>query len=604
MSERLGEMLIREGLITEEQLQEALDHQAKHEGRLGSILVRMKMVSEEDITELLSNQFGVPSINLLNFEIEEVVLKLIPAEVARKYHLLPISRTGASLTIAMADPSNVFAQDDIKFMTGYHVEPVVASEISIEDAIDRYYGSGKGLTVASMDIEMHAESEGEEIADFEEGFAAGDDDDLEAEFINVEDFDELVSGAVDELEVVDEDDDDSVVTVEDLEAPIVKLVNGVLIKAINQGVSDIHFEPYERVYRVRYRLDGVLRKELGLPLKIKNAVTSRLKIMANLDISERRLPQDGRIKMRLGPKREMDFRVSTIPTLFGEKVVLRLLDKSNLELDMTKLGFEERQLAEFQESIHKPYGMVLVTGPTGSGKTTTLYSALSQLNSISDNIMTAEDPVEYNLMGINQVQMKESIGLNFASALRSFLRQDPDIIMVGEIRDFETAEIGIKAALTGHLVLSTIHTNDAPTTINRLLNMGIEPFLVASSLIMVVAQRLARTICPKCAEPVKVPPEALIEVGFTEEELSSVDIMKGRGCSNCMNTGYRGRVALFEALAITDEIRELILRGASAMEIRETSIALGMKSLRDAGLQKIREGRTTLEEIVRVTFGN
>ena len=603
MSERLGEMLLREGLINEGQLKESLEYQQKHGGRLGSVLVRLKIVNEEDITELLSNQFGVPSINLANFEIEENVLKLIPAEVARKYNLLPISRTGASLTIAMADPSNVFAQDDIKFMTGYHVEPVVASEIAIEQSIEKYYGSGKGLTIATMDVSARDDLPMDEFSDFEEGSSAIEDD-IDTEFINVEDFDELVSGAVDELEVVDEDDEDSVVTVEDLEAPIVKLVNGILIKAINQGVSDIHFEPYEKMYRVRYRLDGVLRKELGLPLKIKNAVTSRLKIMSNLDISERRLPQDGRIKMRLGPKREMDFRVSTIPTLFGEKVVLRLLDKSNLELDMTRLGFEERQLAEFQEAIHKPYGMVLVTGPTGSGKTTTLYSALSQLNSVSDNIMTAEDPVEYNLTGINQVQMKESIGLNFAAALRSFLRQDPDIVMVGEIRDFETAEIAIKAALTGHLVLSTIHTNDAPTTINRLLNMGIEPFLVASSLIMVIAQRLARTLCSKCKEPVNVPPEALQEVGFLDEEIQELTVMKGRGCSNCMNTGYRGRVALYEVLPITDEIRELILRGASAMEIRETAIALGMKTLRDAGLQKIREGRTSIEEVVRVTFGN
>ncbi len=605
MSERLGEMLIREGLITEDQLRSALDYQAKSGGRLGSVLVRMKYVQEEDITELLSNQFGVPSINLSNFEIEEAVLKLIPAEVARKYHLLPISRTGASLTIAMADPSNVFAQDDIKFMTGYHVEPVVASEIAIDKSIERYYGSGKGLAVSSSEIDMHADpmSDFSGFDDEASGGGSTSEDEIDSDFVNVADFDDLVSGAVDELEVVDEDDD-NVVTVEDLEAPIVKLVNGILIKAINQGVSDIHFEPYEKSYRVRYRLDGVLRKELGLPLKIRNAITSRLKIMANLDISERRLPQDGRIKMRLGPKREMDFRVSTLPTLFGEKIVLRLLDKTNLELDMTKLGFEERQLAVFQEAIHKPYGMVLVTGPTGSGKTTTLYSALSQLNSISDNIMTAEDPVEYNLAGINQVQMKESIGLNFAASLRSFLRQDPDIIMVGEIRDFETAEIGIKAALTGHLVLSTIHTNDAPTTINRLLNMGIEPFLVASALILVVAQRLARTVCPKCAEPVQVPPEALLEVGLLEEEIGTFPIMKGRGCPNCMNTGYRGRVALYEILAITDEVRELILRGASAMEIRETAVALGMRTLRDAGLEKIRRGRTTVEEVVRVTFGN
>lgn len=607
MTERLGDILIREGLITDEQLQEALNYQAKEGGRLGSALVHLDFLSEEDITEVLSNQFGVPSVNLNSFDIEESVLKLIPAEVARKYLLIPISRTGASLTIAMADPSNVFAQDDIKFMTGYHVEPVVASEMSIKSAIERYFGSGKSLTVASTEIDTHEDvSAGyhDDFADFEGGTLGDGEEEIDAAFINVDDFDDLVSGAVDELEVVDEDDEETVVAVEDLEAPIVKLVNGILIKAINMGVSDIHFEPYEKSFRVRNRLDGVLRKELGLPLKIKDAVTSRLKIMANLDISERRLPQDGRIKMRLGPKREMDFRVSTIPTLFGEKIVLRLLDKANLQTDMTQLGFNERQLAEFQEAIHKPYGMCLVTGPTGSGKTTTLYSALTQLNSISDNIMTAEDPVEYNLMGINQVQMHDAIGLNFAASLRSFLRQDPDIIMVGEIRDFETAEIAIKAALTGHLVLSTIHTNDAPTTINRLLNMGVEPFLVASSLVMVVAQRLARTVCSKCAEPIQVPPEALLQIGFRDDEIGTFDVVKGRGCPHCSHTGYKGRIALFEVLAITDEIRELILRGASAMEIRETAVALGMQTLRGSGLDKIREGRTTLEEVVRVTFGN
>lgn len=607
MSERLGDILIREGLITQEQLDEALRFQAENGGRLGSALVKLKMANEEDITEVLSNQFGVPSVNLTSFDIEESVLKLIPAEVARKYMLIPISRTGASLTIAMADPSNVFAQDDIKFMTGYHVEPVVASEFSIKASIERYFGSGKSLAVASTEIDtLDTASAGymEDFSDFDGGVGTSEEEDLDTSFINVDDFDDLVSGAVDELEVVDEDDEDAVVAVEDLEAPIVKLVNGILIKAINMGVSDIHFEPYEKSFRVRNRLDGVLRKELGLPLKIKDAVTSRIKIMANLDISERRLPQDGRIKMRLGPKREMDFRVSTLPTLFGEKIVLRLLDKANLQTDMTQLGFNERQLAEFQEAIHKPYGMCLVTGPTGSGKTTTLYSALTQLNSISDNIMTAEDPVEYNLMGINQVQMHDAIGLNFAAALRSFLRQDPDIIMVGEIRDFETAEIAIKAALTGHMVLSTIHTNDAPTTINRLLNMGVEPFLVASSLIMVVAQRLARTTCSKCAEPITVPPEALLQIGIPEHEIGTFEVMKGRGCAICSHTGYKGRVALFEVLTITDEIRELILRGASAMEIRETAVALGMQTLRGSGLDKIKEGKTTVEEVVRVTFGN
>ncbi|MCD4652584.1 type IV-A pilus assembly ATPase PilB [bacterium] len=607
MSERLGDILINEGLITTEQLEEALRYQVEKGGRLGSALVQLKYASEEDITEILSNQFGVPSVNLTSFDIEESVLKLIPAEVARKYLLIPISRTGASLTIAMADPSNVFAQDDIKFMTGYHVEPVIASEISIQTTIERYFGSGKALAIASTEIDTHVDSSAgymEDFSDFSGGVDSEGEEEIDASFINVDDFDDLVSGAVDELEVVDEDEEDSVVSVEDLEAPIVKLVNGILIKAINVGVSDIHFEPYEKSYRVRTRLDGVLRKELGLPLKIRDAVTSRIKIMANLDISERRLPQDGRIKMRLGPKREMDFRVSVLPTLFGEKIVLRLLDKANLQTDMTKLGFNERQLAEFQEAIHKPYGMCLVTGPTGSGKTTTLYSALTQLNSVSDNIMTAEDPVEYNLMGINQVQMHDAIGLNFAASLRSFLRQDPDIIMVGEIRDFETAAIAIKAALTGHMVLSTIHTNDAPTTINRLLNMGVEPFLVASSLIMVVAQRLARTICSKCAEPVQVPPEALLQIGFQDEDIGTFDVMKGRGCPVCSHTGYKGRVALFEALTITDEIRELILRGASAMEIRETAVALGMQTLRGSGLDKIRLGQTSLEEIVRVTFGN
>ncbi len=606
MSERLGEILVREGLITAEQLAEALKYQSKHGGRIGSAIVKLKFASEEDVTEILSEQFGVPSISLGSFDIEESVLKLIPAEVARKYMLIPISRTGASLTIAMADPSNVFAQDDIKFMTGYHVEPVVASEDAIARSIEKYYGSGKSLAVSSTEIDMHGDERRPHYSDDFDDFE-GESVQIEegmAEFINVDDFDDLVSGAVDELEVVDEDESDAIVSVEDLDAPIVKLVNGILIKAINMGVSDVHFEPYEKTFRVRTRLDGVLRKELGLPLKIKDAVTSRVKIMANLDISERRLPQDGRIKMRLGPKREIDFRVSTLPTLFGEKVVLRLLDKTNLQTDMTQLGFSERQLAEFQEAIHKPYGMCLVTGPTGSGKTTTLYSALTQLNSISDNIMTAEDPVEYNLMGINQVQMHDAIGLNFAAALRSFLRQDPDIIMVGEIRDYETAETAIKAALTGHMVLSTIHTNDAPTTINRLLNMGVEPFLVASSVISIVAQRLARTLCPKCAEPVQIPHEALLHIGFTENEIGSFDVKKGRGCPYCSHTGYKGRVALFEVLTITDEIRELVLRGASAMEIRETAVALGMQTLRVSGLEKIKEGRTTVEEIVRVTYGN
>ena len=529
-------------------------------------------------------------------------MKLVPAEVARKYKLIPVSRSGSSLTIAMADPTNVFAQDDIKFMTGYHVEPVVASELAIENAIRKYYGTGKSIVTSTLDIDEPASYEVDDYTDFEE-FEG--EEEFNEELLNVGSFDDLVSGAMDEIEVIEEEEEEGDIRgFEELDAPIIKLVNGILIKAINQGCSDVHFEPFEKTFRVRYRIDGLLRKELSLPLKIKNAVTSRIKIMSGMDISEKRLPQDGRIKMRLGPKRDIDFRVSTVPTIFGEKVVLRILDKAALKLDMTQLGFEPDQLAIFQEAIHKPYGMVLVSGPTGSGKTTTLYSALSQLNTITENIMTAEDPVEYNLMGINQVQMNEAIGLNFATALRAFLRQDPDIIMVGEIRDYETAEIAIKAALTGHLVLSTIHTNDAPSTISRLLNMGIEPFLVASSLILVQAQRLVRRICQKCKEPINVPPEALIDIGFSEEEVDDLIIYKGKGCSECGDTGYKGRIALFEVMPVTDEIRELILRGASSMEIKETAVALGMKTLRDSGLQKIREGITTIEEVVRVTFGN
>lgn len=597
--ERIGEILVERGIITDQQLQQAIEEQKGTDERIGSILLRRKFVDEETLTQVLAEQYGVPPINLSNFEIDNNVTKLVSADVARKYTLIPVSRTGSSLTVAMSDPTNLFAQDDIRFVTGYHVEAVVAAESAIRAAILKHYGTGKSIISASTDVDTPTEFEVEDY----EAFEAELGDEFDESLLNVGDFDELVSGAVDEIEVV-EDDDDSVITIEDLEAPVVKLVNGILVKAITDVASDIHFEPYEKQFRVRTRVDGVLRKELGLPLKIKNAVISRLKIMSNMDISEKRLPQDGRIKMRLGPQREIDFRVSAIPTLFGEKIVLRILDKASLEVDMTKLGFAEDQLAVFQQAIHKPYGMVLVSGPTGSGKTTTLYSALSQLNTISDNIMTAEDPVEYNLVGINQVQMKDSIGLNFAAALRSFLRQDPDIIMVGEIRDFETAEIAIKSALTGHLVLSTIHTNDAPSTINRLLNMGIEPFLVSSSLILIQAQRLCRRICRNCIEPHQVPEEALYEVGFPESEIPDLTVYKGHGCSQCGETGYKGRIALFEVMPTTDEIRELILRGASSMEIQETAVALGMQTLRDSGLNKVREGVTTIEEVVRVTFGN
>ncbi|MBI2567250.1 MAG: type IV-A pilus assembly ATPase PilB [Candidatus Schekmanbacteria bacterium] len=508
--------------------------------------------------------------------------------------------------------------DDIKFMTGYHVEPVVTSEAALREALTRYYGSGKAMVKAMPGASpaMASTPGGNNnlgVGSFAAARPSSTGLDIESlgQFsaveeeptIDIGDFDELISGAIDEVEVVKETDDD-MSPIEEVDAPIIKLVNGILLKAIKQTVSDIHIEPYEKSYRVRYRLDGVLHRELSLPIEIRNAITSRVKIMANLDISERRLPQDGRIKMKLGRNRDMDFRVSTVPTLFGEKVVLRLLDKSNLQLDMTKLGFDEWQMAKFTEAIHSPYGMVLVTGPTGSGKTTTLYSALHQLNQITENIMTAEDPVEYNLSGINQVQMKDSIGLNFAAALRSFLRQDPDIVMVGEIRDFETAEIAIKAALTGHLVLSTLHTNDAPSTVNRLLNMGIEPFLVSSSTVLILAQRLARKICKDCKEPHEVPPEALIDLGFDPEDAKSFTPQRGRGCATCNNKGYKGRIAVYEVMPITDDLRELIVRGATNLELREAARAIGMKTLRESGLQRIKEGVTSIEEVVRVTFGN
>jgi type IV pilus assembly protein PilB len=596
---KLGDMLRDQGLISDEQLRKALEQQKSGGGRLGYHLVQMGFVSEEQVTGCLSRQFGVPSVSLATYGIDREVIKLIPMEVAKKYLVVPISRVGMTLTVAMADPSNVFAIDDIKFMTGYNIEPVVAAEAGVIEAIKKYYGGSTALeavekkeAVDGKDYALSDDDVGAEFADM----------DAEGATVDVEDFDKLVTGAVDNVEVVEEEVDEK--AIEDVDAPIVKLVNGILIKAIKLGVSDIHIEPYEKSFRVRYRLDGVLRKAMGLPLKIRNAIISRIKIMAKLDIAERRLPQDGRIKLKLGKKRDMDFRVSVLPTLFGEKVVMRLLDKSNLQLDMTKLGFEERALADFQTALKKPYGMILVTGPTGSGKTTTLYSALHQLNQVSENIMTAEDPVEFNLAGINQVQMHEEIGLNFAAALRSFLRQDPDIIMVGEIRDYETAEIGVKAALTGHLVLSTLHTNDAPSTINRLLNMGIEPFLVSSSVILIVAQRLLRRICGGCKAPVEVNPQALIEIGFPPDVAETMTVYHGTGCQVCSGTGYKGRVALYEVMTISDRIRDLILQGASTGEIKTAAMEDGMLSLRRSGLEKVRQGATSIEEVIRVTFAD
>jgi type IV pilus assembly protein PilB len=613
MSGRLGSMLVSSGLISDDQLKKALSVQRSEGGRLGSILVKLGFVQEDKLMTFLSKQYGVPYVDLGKFEINPAVIKHIPAEVAQKYRIMPINRTGATITIAMVDPSNIFAIDDIKFMTGYNVEAVVATEGAIVEAIKKYYGGAKTLVAAKLagsgastaiaaredkKLSIDAKDYSFEETAFEEDPIIDDID--VGGIVDVDDFDSLVSGAVEDLEVVEENNLDQLSA--EVEAPIVKLVNGILLRAAKTGVSDIHVEPYEKKFRVRYRLDGVLTTVMGLPLKIKNAIISRIKIMSNLDIAERRLPQDGRIKLKMGKTKTMDYRVSVLPTLFGEKIVLRLLDKSNLQLDMTKLGFDADQLVDFKEALDRPFGMVLVTGPTGSGKTTTLYSALSELNKEDVNLMTAEDPVEFNLMGINQVQMKDEIGLNFASALRSFLRQDPDVIMVGEIRDYETAEIGVKAALTGHLVLSTLHTNDAPSTINRLLNMGVEPFLVSSSVILILAQRLVRKTCQHCKKPEKLPVQTFMAAGFTEEEAKSVISYKGSGCQVCNRTGYKGRIALYEVMPIKDEIKELILQGASVMDIKKLAVSLGMKTLRRSGLLKVKAGMTSLEEVLENTF--
>jgi type IV pilus assembly protein PilB len=572
MAGKLGEILLKENLISPDQLKQALDHQKANGGRLGNTLVKLGFMSDEEVTAVLSHQYGVPSINLNYFEIDPGVTKLIPMETALKFQVLPLSRVGSSLTLAMVDPTNVFAMDDIKFMTGFNIEPVVASETAIAEAIRKNYGSIE---------EQERKRELDEIVSFI--------DEAEQEMLELEAADETTLN-LEQLEKAAE------------EAPVIKLVNYFLTDAVKRGASDIHMEPYEKEYRVRYRIDGVLQNIMSPPNKLRDAIISRVKIMSKLDISEKRLPQDGRIMVKMvkdGRKKALDLRVSVLPTMHGEKIVMRLLDKENLRLDMTKLGFEAESLAKFQKAIFKPYGMVLVTGPTGSGKTNTLYSSIVQLNSPDTNIMTAEDPVEYQLPGINQVQVKEQIGLNFATALRAFLRQDPNIILVGEIRDFETAEIAIKAALTGHLVLSTLHTNDAPSTISRLMNMGIEPFLVATSVNLICAQRLVRRLCGDCKMQDKVPPQVLLEAGYTPEEARTVKVWKRQGCPNCGQKGYKGRIGLYEVLEVTDELRELILVGASALELKKKGVEQGMMTLRRSGLTKAAAGVTTLEEVMR-----
>src|SRR3954466_9017042 len=608
MAVRIGELLLKEKLITPDQLQQALTQQKANGGKLGYNLVKMGFVQDEQITALLSKQYGVPAINLAQFKIDPSIVKLVPTETARKYQIIPLSRSGSTLTIAMTDPTNVFAMDDIKFMTGYNVEPVVASETAVTEAIARYYPANAPARYAPANApapRIAAEPKKKKEPKLEQSANLNNAATLEMVTRALEE----TAGTIDDedVEMLGEIEQIDVSTLEKQggEAPVIRLVNLMLMSAIQKGASDIHVEPYEKEFRVRFRIDGILYNVMAPPMKFRDAITSRVKIMAKLDIAEKRLPQDGRIKIRFGDgeggTKEIDFRVSILPTLFGEKIVMRLLDKDKLMLDMTKLGFEPESLHKLELAIAKPWGMVLVTGPTGSGKTNTLYSSIAKINTPETNIMTAEDPVEFNLVGVNQVQVKENIGLNFAAALRSFLRQDPNIILVGEIRDFETAEIAVKASLTGHLVLSTLHTNDAPSTINRLMNMGIEPFLVASSVHLICAQRLVRRICVHCKEANPMTPEALMTAGFTGEDAGAVTPMKGAGCDKCNTTGYKGRVGLYEVMEIAEELRELILVGASGLELRRKAIDEGMITLRGSGLRKVKEGVTTIEEVVRET---
>ena len=554
MKDKIANQLVESSLISQQQLELALTEQTKSGGSLGYNLVKIGAISEKAFAEFLSQTYNVPAVDLDEINSDEHSIELIPPEVATKFQVVPIKREGRVLTVAMANPDNIFAIDDIKFITGLEVRAVVATETAIKRAIDRFYESADSLAEVMKDMQ--------------------------------EDF-----------EIVEEMDDDSgVAEAQSEDAPVVKLVNSLIADAVNKGASDIHVEPFEKKLRVRYRIDGVLHEMMSPPYRMKGAVTSRLKIMAELDIAEKRVPQDGRIKIRIGPKK-IDLRVSSLPTIYGEKIVMRILDKSNLQIDLTKLGFQPEALQKLVKGIEMPYGMVLVTGPTGSGKTTTLYSALNKINLPEFNIMTAEDPVEYNIDGINQVMVHEEIGLTFAAALKAFLRQDPNIVMVGEIRDLETASIAVKAALTGHLVLSTLHTNDAPSTINRMIDMGIEPFLVSSSVNVIMAQRLVRKLCSKCKQKEKIHPEALRDLGITSDEV--FDIYKAGGCPACSNTGYSGRTGLYEVMPVSDTLREMILNRASAAEIKEQAVREGMHSLRSDGIWKVKNGITSLEEVLR-----
>jgi type IV pilus assembly protein PilB len=561
-TERLGDLLVRDGLITREQLQQALSEQKGTGNRLGYTLVKLGFVEETEITKMLARQYRMPAVDLSRFEVDERIVKLVPADVAVRHTVLPLKREGRTLTVAMSDPTNGSVMDDLKFITRYDIFPVIAGEYTLRQAIERYY--------EQSDAQLQ-----QIISDIEEG----------------EDF-----------EVIEESDDEEAPTQIADDAPVVKLINGILTDAVKRGASDIHFEPFEKEIRVRYRIDGALQEIMKPPIKLKAALTSRVKILSALNIAERRVPQDGRIKLKMG-KKVIDFRVSTLPVIYGEKIVLRILDKGNLTLDLQKFGFEPQAEKDLMMAIMNPYGMVLVTGPTGSGKTTTLYSALSQVNKIDVNIMTAEDPVEYNIHGINQVMVRTDIGMTFAAALKAFLRQDPNIVMVGEIRDIETGSIAVKAALTGHLVLSTLHTNDAPSTITRMIDMGIEPFNVASAVNLIVAQRLVRRICSGCKAEYKYDSDELAAMGIDPDDAAQLTFYKGSGCDTCNDSGYKGRQGIYEVMAMTPELRRLVLRGASTADMQDQAVADGMLTLRTDGMLKVKKGITTLEEVVKETAG-
>ncbi len=571
MGSNLGEILLKEKLLNSEQLKSAEDYQKKNDVTMGTAIVNLGLLSEEEMAQALSRQLGYPYINLDQFEVYPDVISLIPVEIAQKYLIMPIHRIRSFLTLAMVDPTDLEVIEDVRFRTGLSIQPVIASESGIANSIKKYYGSSDSLRVKQI----------------------------------VDEIEQAEDTSVNIIEEEEEDYDIEELARSTEEAPIITLVNTVFIDAIKKGASDVHFEPYEKAFRVRYRLDGTMYEMMNLALKFKNPVISRVKILSNMDIAEKRLPQDGRIKMRVklenGIRKEVDMRVSSVPTIFGEKIVVRILDKEMLKLDLSKLGFEEGPLKIFTEAIKRPWGIILVTGPTGSGKTNTLYSAIGTLNSMEKNIMTAEDPVEFYIPGINQVNIKEEIGLTFPSTLRSFLRQDPDIMLVGEMRDFDTVDIAIKAALTGHLVFSTVHTNDAASTVLRLVNMDVEPFLVSDSVHLIVAQRLVRRLCSECKARHNLPPEALMDIGYSKESAEKIKVYKPNGCSNCHNTGYKGRTGLFEVMQVDNTIKDLILGRASSQAIKKKALENGMTTLRQSGLHKIKEGITSIEEVLRET---